>query len=447
VAPGSSAPSEIFRARWVLPISEPAIEDGFVEIANGRIVSVGPWTERWTLDRTLDPGPDAGPWTDLGDSAILPGLVNAHTHLELSWMADRVPPKSAMDEWIRELMAVRRAGAPGGPDEISKAAIDAAMAMVESGTVLVGDISNTLMTPGLIAASGLRGVVFHELIGFAAMDPDRIVRDAEARLDEHRTLPLEFGIVAHAPYSVSPDLIAAIARAPRTAPLAIHLGESVEEMEFIATGQGPIRKMLEHLGVWSDAWVVPACDPAEYVDRLGYLRPGTLVIHGVQFGADAIARIHQRGAVLVSCPRSNTWVGSGPPPLAAYYRAGVPVAFGTDSLASAPTLNLFDELAEARRIAPEVPASLLVESATRRGAEALGLGEQYGTIEPGKRAALISVRLRAADRRFGETHVRDAAAPSFGETAAGGFGGGSVEEYLVSGNVRAPEDVRLIRSR
>ena len=252
----------------------------------------------------------------MGDSAILPGLVNAHTHLELSWMAGLVPPKSAMDEWIRELMAVRRAGAAGGPEEISKAALDAANAMFESGTVLVGDVSNTLITPGLIASSGLRGVVFHELIGFAAIDPDRIVSEADHRLDEHRTLPLEFAIVAHAPYSVSPDLIAAIARAPRTAPLAIHLGESREEMEFIATGEGPIRKMLEHLGVWSDTWVVPACDPAEYVDRLGYLQPGTLVIHGVQSGADAIGRLRERGAVLVSCPRSNTWVGSGPPPLA-----------------------------------------------------------------------------------------------------------------------------------
>jgi len=107
--------------------------------------------------------------------------------------------------------------------------------------------------------------------------------------------------------------------------------------------------------------------------------------------------------------------------LADYYRAGVPVAFGTDSLASAPTLNLFDELAEARRIAPNVPASLLVDSATRRGAQALGMDGEYGTIEAGKRAALISVTI-----------------PPDLE---------AVEEYLVSGNVRAPQDVRLIRSR
>lgn len=386
----------------------------------------GPWT--------VDGGP--GTVTDLGDAVIVPGLVNAHTHLELSWMAGRVPPKPSMAQWIRELMSVRAAGPDGGADEVSKAALDAAISMVEAGTVLVGDISNSLITPGLIAASGLRGVVFHELTGFGATDVDGILQTAEARLDEHRTLPLDFAVVAHAPYSVSPALIAAIARAPRTAPLAIHLGESAEEMAFIATGQGPIRRMLEHLGVWSDSWAVPGCDPAEYVDRLGYLAPGTLVVHAVKFGSEAIARLRDRGVVVVSCPRSNTWVGSGVPPLAALYRAGVPVAFGTDSLASAPTLNMFDELAEARRIAPEVPASLLIDSATRRGAQALGLGAEYGTIEAGKRAALIAVRLRGDDlgRRFGETGVGDS-------------GDASVEEYLVSGNVRAPQDVRLIRPR
>ncbi|OYV73677.1 MAG: hypothetical protein B7Z72_01980, partial [Gemmatimonadetes bacterium 21-71-4] len=142
---------------------------------------------------------------------MLPGLVNAHTHLELSWMAGLVPPKSSMDEWIRALLDVRRAGPAGGPGDVAKAALAAMITMRETGTVLVGDISNTLITPGLLAAAGLRGVVFHEVMGFAGPDPDRIVREALARIDEHQTLPLQFSVVAHAPYSVSPDLIARIA--------------------------------------------------------------------------------------------------------------------------------------------------------------------------------------------------------------------------------------------
>jgi cytosine/adenosine deaminase-related metal-dependent hydrolase len=127
----------------------------------------------------------------------------------------------------------------------------------------------------------------------------------------------------------------------------------------------------------------------------------------VQCTADDIARVRGLGATVVSCPRSNAYVGAGIPPLAAFYDAGVPVAFGTDSLASVDDLNLFSELALARRIAPAVPARRLIESATAVGARALGFGDEYGTIEPGKRAALISVRLPG--------DVRD------------------VEEYLVSG--------------
>lgn len=398
----------IQRARWVLPIAAPPIDNGFVETVNGRVVAVGRYSS------------EIGPATDLGDVALLPGLVNAHTHLELSWMAGLVPPKPSMDEWIGGLMNVRRAGPSNGPDEAAKAALGAMAVMRETGTVLVGDISNTLITPGLIAASGLRGVVFHEVIGFSAPDPIRVVHEASARIAEHRALPLELSVVAHAPYSVSPDLLREIAREPRTAPLAIHLGESMEELEFIATGQGPIRKMLEHLGVWNDTWPIPGCDPVEYVDRLGYLQPGTLVVHGVHLGEPALETLKARGAVLVSCPRSNRWVGSGSPPLARFYAAGLPVALGTDSLASVASLNMFDELAEARRIAPDVPAAALIDSATRQGARALGLGADFGSIEPGRRAALITV-------------------PVPGGVA-------DVEEYLVGGDVSAAADIRLVRA-
>jgi cytosine/adenosine deaminase-related metal-dependent hydrolase len=367
----------------------------------------------------------------------MPGLVNAHTHLELSWMAGRVPPKPSMDEWIRELMAVRSAGPTEAADASENenrgrelfqntsrplfSALAAAVGMVETGTVLVGDVSNTLMTPGLIASAGLRGVVFHELVGFSAPDPAALVEAAWARCDEVATLPLEFSVVAHAPYSTSHALIQTIAAARRTAPLAIHLGESDAELEFVATGQGPMRRMLERLGVWNELWPVPGCDPVEYIDRLGYLQAETLIVHATRLGAPALGAIRKAGAVIVSCPRSNRWVGSGSPPLAAFYQAGIPVAFGTDSLASVESLNVFDELAAARRIAPAVSASTLLESATRVGAQALGFGADYGTIEPGKLAALIAVSVPAA--------VAD------------------VEEYLVGGDVRAPQDVRLIRSR
>jgi cytosine/adenosine deaminase-related metal-dependent hydrolase len=377
----------------LLPIDRPPIEGGWIKIARGRIVSAGS-------------GRPPAPARDLGDVAILPGLVNAHTHLELSWMAGRVPPAGAIDQWIRTLMRVRREGAPGGAAAEAAAVLDAARSMRATGTVLVGDISNTLTTVGALREADIGGVVFHELIGFSVTSPAAVVKDAWRRVDEWRErlsaavpadgdqvrrAPIEFSVVAHAPYSVSAALFSEFARTARAAPLAVLLGESHEEIEFLRTGRGPIRDMLEALGAWTDAWRVPACDPVQYLAEVGYLRPGVIVVHAVHLTDQCLERLRHVGAVVVTCPRSNEWVGAGPPRLAHFYAAGVPVAVGTDSLASAPSLNMFEELAEIRRIAPEVAAASILESATRVGARALGLGREYGTIAAGKRAALISV--------------------------------------------------------
>jgi len=143
------------------------------------------------------------------------------------------------------------------------------------------------------------------------------------------------------------------------------------------------------------------------VAALGFLGPDALVVHGVQFTREDLARVKTSGSPLVSCPRSNTYVGVGVPPLESFYAAGVPVALGTDSLASVGDLNMFAELAEARRIAPTVSARDLLRSATLTGAQALRYDEDFGSIEAGKRAALIAVRV--------PPHVDD------------------VEEYLVGG--------------
>lgn len=390
----------ILRARWVLPIDGAPIAHGWIEHADGRIRRVGG-------------GPPPAPAEDLGDVAILPGLVNAHTHLELSWMAGRVPPAASMDRWIRDLLRLRRAGDPGGEDRVREAMVRAAVAMHASGTVLVGDVSNALLSPPALREAGLGGVVFHELIGFNAPDPAGMVREARARvarLAHDASGHLRFAVVAHAPYSVSPALFTEIARHADDVPLSIHLGESPEEVEFLRAGLGPMRQLLEDLGVWTDAWQAPGVDPVAYLAGLGYLRPGTLVVHGVHLTDEGLARLRAAGGVLVTCPRSNVHVGAGVPRLSRMYASGVPVAIGTDSLASAGSLNLFDELAELRRIAPEVAASALLDSATRQGARALGFERDFGTLAPGKRAALVAVDVPAEARDVEEYLVGGVAA-------------------------------------
>ena len=373
-----------FRASWLLPISDEPVRDGWVSIDDGRIAATGP-----------GPAPDA---IDLGNTVILPALVNAHTHLELSYLRGVVSPAERFLDWIRPLMAARREYADPADRHIVETARQAIGEVRASGTGLVGDVSNTLVTVPLLREAGMAAQVFYELLGFNDTDGLARVWDARTKIAEHRGKDpaVRVALAAHAPYSVSPELFRAI-RADIDGDSehvsTVHLGESEEELEFVRHGAGPWRDLLDEIGTWNDEWRPPGGSPVEYLADLGFLDSRVLAVHGVQFTGDDLARLRSLGTTIVSCPRSNRHVGVGSPPLEAFYAMGVSVAFGTDSLASVTDLNLFNELAEARRIAPRVPASHLLESATLCGAQALGFGADFGTIEPGKRAALIAVRV------------------------------------------------------
>ena len=374
----------LHRAAWVLPIVGPPLRDGWVLVGGGRVLACG---------GPRDPVPPADRIEDVRYDeplAILPGLVNAHTHLELSWMRGRVPPASSMPVWVSRLLAERRT-AGGDPREPIAGAIHE---MRASGTSLAGDVTNTLAAWEAIAGSDLSAAVFLELLGFTAADPSALVEDARERLED--LMPLErirTAVVPHAPYSVSPDLMRAIARAADAAPISVHLGESAEEMEFLRAGTGVWRTLLEDLGAWSAGWEAPGCGPVEYLDRLGLVTERLVAVHAVQLDDGELARLADAGATVVTCPRSNRWVGAGTPPVERFYASGVRVAVGTDSLASVEDLNLFAELAAVRRVAPAVPGARLLRSATLDGAAALGFGGELGSIEAGKRAELIGVRV------------------------------------------------------
>ena len=388
----------VFRAAWVLPVAASPICDGWVAVEGGAIRGVGA-------------GRQSGS-TDLGDVAVLPALVNAHTHLELSHLRGAIPPADHFTGWVRRVLAARQD--PDAQDARVLAAAGAALQEARAaGTGLIGDISNTLATVGLLRESGVSARVFYEQIGFNPEDPAGRVRAARASVDDlAAALPdrVRLSLAPHAPYSVSASLFRAI-RADLDAHPAdltsVHLSESPEEMEFLRYGTGEWRELLRELGVLPDLWRPPGCSTVTYLRELGFLDARALAVHAVQCSSDDLAALNGLGATIVSCPRSNRWVGVGDPPLDAFYASGVAVAFGTDSLASVGDLNLFAELARARAVAPRVAAHRLLESATWCGARALGFGDRLGTIEAGKQAALIAVRL-----------------PS---------GVGDVEEYLVNG--------------
>ena len=375
-----------FTAEWVLPIHGDPIAHGAVTVEDGRISAV---RDRAPADAI-----------DVGRAVIMPALVNAHMHLELSHLRGVIPPAERFLDWIRTVMATRREYPDAGDPRIIDAARAAIAEARASGTGLIGDISNTLVTARLLREAGVPAQIFHELLRFNASDPESMTREARAKADaaaSHDDM-VRVSLAPHAPYSVSPGLFAAIRADLDAHPgdvSSVHLGESPEEMEFIRRGTGPWRALLEELRVWTDAWEPPGTSPVEYLDRLGFLDRRVLAVHGVQFEGDDLDRLRSLNMTVVACPRSNQYVGVGAPPLESFYAIKVNVAFGTDSLASVRDLNLFSELAEARRIAPRVPAASLLESATLRGAHALGFDDELGSLEEGKRAQLIAVRLPA----------------------------------------------------
>lgn len=401
-----------YRADWILPISSEAIPNTWIAIDRGRISALG---------RPNDGG--AADMVDLGRAVVLPGLVNAHTHLELSYLRGLVPSSRRLVDWVRTLMARQREYPDPADPRILKAAADAIHEARRAGTALVGDVSNTLVTVPLLLEGAMPAVVFYELIKFNAPDPAGLVHRARQQLDALPAHPdVRTTLAPHAPYSVAPLLFRAIREDLDQHPFAastVHLSESAEEMQFIRSGNGPWRELLQDLGAWTDEWRPPGGTPVAYLTDAGFLDRRVLAVHGVQFTPPDMARLAALGATVVSCPRSNRHVGVGSPPLEAFYDSGAGVAFGTDSLASVEDLNVFGDLAEARRIAPAVPARRLLDSATLAGARALGFEGEFGSIEPGKRAALIAVTVPEAI--------------------------GDVEEYLVGGV--APSAIRWLDAR
>jgi cytosine/adenosine deaminase-related metal-dependent hydrolase len=402
----------VVRAAWVCPITRPPARNGWVAIADGRIVATG----------EHDAEAPQGAIRDLGAVALLPGLVNAHTHLELSWLRGRVPPASTFVDWIRQLF-ITRGGRHERPDDpaVLEPARDAIRELRECGVAAIGDVSNSLGTVGLLRAAHLRGVVFHELLGFNLPHGRRIAETRPVR-DAARAVggdAIKVSVAAHACYSVSPEMFRAIREELDCEPLritSIHVGESDSEMQFLEHGGGPWPDILRWVGSWVEDWQPPGCDPVEFLDMLRFLDAQTLVVHGVQLSDSSLARLRSLGCTLVTCPRSNQWVGVGVPPVERFYASGVPVAIGTDSLASVEDLNVFSELKTMRWLAPSIPASTLLESATLVGATALGLAHDLGSIDSGKAAELIAVDVPGT--------VED------------------VEEYLVSGI--APQQVRWV---
>jgi cytosine/adenosine deaminase-related metal-dependent hydrolase len=360
-------------------------------VENGRIVAVG---RRASVLHAAGSGADV---RDLGDVVLLPGLVNAHTHLELSWLRSSLAPGDYMT-WLRALAERREQEDEATAMKAAEAAVDELLAR---GTVAVGDVSNGVWIASVLAGSSLRGIVFHEMFGFPAALAERLLAEAAGRLDaiedELARAPgrLRMVLTPHAPHSTSGPLLKALAgRAGATQdPLSIHVAESEAEVQFLHDGSGPFREFLIERRAWDESWTPPGHSPVEHLDRLGVLTPRTLAVHCVHLGAQDLSKLQARGVTVVTCPRSNQRLGVGRAPVPRMLSVGIPVALGTDSLASAPDADLFAEMAALRHEHPVLSPAAVLRMATLNGARALGLAGELGTLETGKLAASVVVPL------------------------------------------------------
>jgi len=384
-------------ARWVLPIAAPSLPGGWIDVDTSRdeIVGVG---AREAMHASSARGRVARV-VDLPDAVLLPGLVNVHTHLELSHLAGRVPPADAFVSWVRSMLAARF-GTPTAISAITDAATAAIDFMERTGTAAVGDIGNSDAVIGPLIASSLHGIHFSEALGFDPADASRVHGDTElqawltgARLKDATNGRLRASVAPHAPYSTSAPLIQSLAAGleldvPKVVESSIHLGESPEEVEFLGRGTGPFQSLLEDMGRPVAAWQPPGLRPVDYLQSLGALHARLLIVHGTQLTTSELEILASVGATLALCARSNRWVGAGIPPVAAAVKAGVPLAIGTDSLASVEDLNLFAEMAYLRGVAPDVSAATLLHAATLGGARALGC-PTLGRLAPGASSRVL----------------------------------------------------------
>jgi cytosine/adenosine deaminase-related metal-dependent hydrolase len=383
------------KARYVIPVEGPPIEDGCLTIQEGRIAWVGN-----ADDRRSD--------LDLGNVAVVPGFVNAHTHLEL----EPIPGRSQAggeDEsvvaWLRRVVDQRRAGT----DESLRSAVARNVkASIDAGTTLLADITTAGLSWGAVAEAPVRALVFAELIG---LKRDRGLETSDLawrwlgsiRPETQVAACARPGLSPHAPYSTAGWLYhkAVASRMP----LCTHLAEMPEELRLLEHGDGPLKSLLEDLGAWDDEWEPIGPRPADYV-RKGELRNADwLIAHGTYLEPDDFWQLRPEAApeghrvAIAYCPRTHARFAHAAHPYRALLERGAIVCLGTDSMASSENLSILDEMRFLHGRDLSLSGELLLTMATLFGAWALRAETTTGSIKPGKSADLAIVSLPDRDEQ------------------------------------------------
>ena len=373
---GADPPLRI-KARWIFPVSGVPLADGTLEIEQGRIAAVHDRAQIGV--------------TDLGPVAVLPGLINPHTHLEFSDLGQPLEAAGSFTDWIRATVSQRQ-HRPNAQPVID----DGWTQLLRGGCTACGEIATSEASVQVLRARSAQGVVYRELIGLSAAGQEQQLELAQRHLATGAVEGgLRMGLSPHAPYSVHPDLytrLIDVARAAQ-APVAVHLAETTAELELLKTGAGPFQDLLKDLGVWRDGLFGTGARILDYLRPLDSVVRG-LIIHGNYLTAEDIEFLAARPQLsVVYCPRTHAYFGHAEHDWIRWRRRGVRILLGTDGRGSNPDLNLWHELQFVANRNPGLPPQQILSMATREAADALQFGQRLGTLDVGKQADLTVVSL------------------------------------------------------
>ena len=375
-------------ARWLIPVEGAPIRHAALLIdADGRIADAGP-------DLSVPRPPDAAV-EDFGQAVIIPGLINTHTHLELTGFAEQIR-EHEFSSWIRRLRELKSTRTSR---EFLQAARQGLQMCYAAGVTTVADTGDSDSVIQVLAEADGSGISYLEVFG---PDPRQTqtslgaLRDRVIRAGRWAVQRVRVGVSPHAPYTVSQPLLSAVARWSRGEglPLAVHIAESQAETEMLRSGSGAFA------AAWAERGIPlpqpPGRTPIEWLAENGGLSELTLCIHAVQAAPSDIQLLADSGAAVAHCPLSNRAHGHGAAPLSSLIEAGVRVGLGTDSEVSVGRPDLLGEVRAARELA-RLTANEALDLCTLSGARALGLETEAGSLRRGKWADCVVIRLPATE--------------------------------------------------
>src|ERR1051326_277046 len=390
----------IYEADWICPVSSPPVHNGSIAVENGRIVALplGEGEARARQGEASNNGA-AAPGEGLNrvifpGCAIIPGFVNAHSHLELTMLRgflDDLP----FSEWIPKLTHAKYKQLTR--DEMLASARLGCVEMLRAGVTCLGEVMDLGTAWPAMREFGLQGVAYQEVFGPSESQVEQAVTDLIKKIDEFRddeTDTLRVGVSPHSPYTVSAKLYEALNwyAEQDNLRLATHIAESEDEGLFVRCGTGPFADRWTARGIP----VTPArCSPLAYIDGFGLLRPETLLVHAIDLADTDFDILREKRPAVVHCPKSNAKLRHGIARLSEIRETGIAIGLGTDSVASNNVVDMFEEMRAAiflqRGAAMEAPAAFRM--ATLGGAECLGLSNDLGSLDVGKRADFVVVDL------------------------------------------------------